>query len=283
MFPYKMLFRFLSAMVLFATGGFAAGHDLPLPFDSAPPEVAAPAPVTEPVDTTTTTLPAVDESTTTTTTAPDAPVVEPVPVPVPIDPTAIDPAPAAPSTPTPVKPAKPVGVPAEPADTPPAAPVDGDAPAVCAAAADTKACGPVAPDADNSHQTRVERCQDWWNSLAQAFEQNGRPEWATRARAIAGRCDAMITRWEEAQKRWEERRKAKGDHNTDGRPDSGRGFRRDGRDDRNGTKEAEAAKVARHSEGRHSGGSTPLLQGHTLTARRGPGPTATVRGLVTSG
>lgn len=253
MFPWKMLFRFFSATVLFATGGFAAGHDLPVPFDAAP-EAAAPAPVSDAVDTTTTTVAPVHESTTTTT-APDAPVVEPVPVPVTIDPTEIDPAPTAPSAPTTTKPAKPTaGVPADPSDTPPAAPVDGDAAAVCAAAK-TKACGPAAPTAaparDNSHQARVERCQDWWNSLAQAFDQNGRPEWATRARAVAGRCDAMITRWEEAQQRWEERRKAKGDHNDDGHPDNGRSFRRDGRDDRNGPKEARAAKVSRHSEGRH--------------------------------
>jgi hypothetical protein len=250
MFPWKMLFRFFSATVLFATGGFAAGHDLPMPFDTAPPEVAAPAPVTDPVDTTTTTAPVDESTTTTTTTAPDTPVVEPVPV----DPTTLDPAPTAPTTAPTTKPTKPaVGVPA-PADTPPAAPVDGDAPAVCAAASakvcgPTEAAAPAAPAADNSHQARVERCQDWWNSLAQAFDQNGRPEWATRARAIADRCDAMITRWEEAQKRWEERRQAKGDHNNDGRPDNGWGSRRDGRDDR--PREAKTAKFSRHGEGRH--------------------------------
>ena len=251
MFPWKMLFRFFSATVLLTTGGFAAGQDLPIPFDSAPIEVVAPAPVADPVDTTTTTVP-VDESTTTTT-APGTPEVEPVPVPSPIDPMVVDPEP----TPTTTAPAKsPVGV-AAPADTPPAAPVDGDAPAVCAAAK-RKACGPAepaaptaAPAADNSHEARVERCQDWWNSLAQAFDQNGRPEWATRARAIADRCDAMITRWEEAQKRWEEHRKAKGDHNDDGRPDNGRAFRRDGRDDRHKPEKAEVGDTAGHREGRH--------------------------------
>jgi hypothetical protein len=273
--------RFFSALVLFATGGLAAGAKLPPSFDPAPPEVAAtaaPAPDTTtttvppvdetattvppvdettttvpPVDKTTTTVPPVDETTTTTTTtAPDGPpgVVDPVPVPVrvpdPIAPTA-DPALTPPTKSKPVKPVKrakpPAGVPAPvPSDTPPAAPVDGDAPSVCAAAA-TKVCGPAeaAPTAgDNSHAARVQRCQDWWNSLAQAFDQNKRPEWAARAREIAGRCEAMITRWEEAQQRWEERRKEKGDHNRDGRPDNGR---------RN--KGAKAQKVPRHSEGRH--------------------------------
>ena len=55
MYPWKMFFRFMSAVVLMATGGFAAGQDLPLPFD-APTEVSAPA--AAPVgDTTTTTAP----------------------------------------------------------------------------------------------------------------------------------------------------------------------------------------------------------------------------------
>ena len=50
MFPWRMFFRAFSAMVLFLTGGFAAGQELPLPpFDSNPPEVVVP-PVTPPVD-----------------------------------------------------------------------------------------------------------------------------------------------------------------------------------------------------------------------------------------
>jgi len=249
MFPWKMLFRFFSATVLFATGGFAAGAELPVPFDTVPAPVAAPAAPVD--DTTTTTAAPVDETTTTTTIAPDAPpVVEPVSVPLPL-PEPIEPTPATPAPTAPEKPATPpVGVPAPaPADPPPAVPVDGDAPSVCAAAK-AKACGPAEPvaptAADNSHAARVQRCQDWWNSLAQAFEQNNRPEWATRARRIAGRCEAMITRWEQAQQRGEDRgrdKREKGDHNGDGHPDNG--WRNKGD---NGDK---PAKDSRHSERRH--------------------------------
>jgi len=85
MFPWKLLFRFFSAMVLMATGGYAAGHDLPMPFDFSPTQVSAPpaAPVTDPSTTTTT-----DSSTTTTTTADTPPVVVvPAPQPDPVPPT----------------------------------------------------------------------------------------------------------------------------------------------------------------------------------------------------
>src|SRR5260370_22697786 len=78
MHAWKMFFGFFSALVLMATGGFAAGHDLPVPFATAPTEAAAPpaAPVADP-STTTTTAPVADpappavDDTPTTTTAPD--------------------------------------------------------------------------------------------------------------------------------------------------------------------------------------------------------------------
>src|SRR5438132_4375772 len=89
MLPWKMFFRFFSALVLMATGGFAAGHDLPIPFATAPTEAAAPpaAPVADP-STTTTTAPVADsappavDDTTTTAPAPvvAAPVSDPAPV-----------------------------------------------------------------------------------------------------------------------------------------------------------------------------------------------------------
>jgi hypothetical protein len=217
MFPWKLLFRFFSAMVLFATGGFAAGHDLPLPFADSPAPVAAPAPADT---TTTTTLPVVDpappappaDDTTTTTTAP--PVVD-VPAPdvpaVPTVPTTVPPKPVTTTTTAP---------PAAPARDPkPVIPVDGDAPSVCAAAA-TSVCGPADPASAGTHAARVQRCQDWWNSLADAFDHNNRPEWAARARQIAGRCDEMITRWEQMEQRWQEGQA--GDHDGDGHRDSGR-------------------------------------------------------------
>jgi hypothetical protein len=263
MFPWKMFVRFFSAVVLMATGGFAAAHDLPLPLNAtsteivAPPAAAEPDPSTEitPVDD------AVDndndsdtgdadtaDDTTTTVADPDGtdtggPVVEPIPVPVPGKPA------------LPVTPAPPAVTP-DPADTaaPPAAPADDDGPAVCAAAAE-KVCGPAAtaaPAADDSFAARVQRCQNWWNALATRLEQNGRPEWAARARQVAGRCEAMITRWQERQDRWEE--KHKGDHNGDGHPDNGRGPKGDGGDDRRAPKakpQPQSNKVSRHSEGRH--------------------------------
>ncbi|HEV8625365.1 MAG TPA: hypothetical protein VG034_12965 [Acidimicrobiia bacterium] len=218
MFPWKMFFRSFSALVLFLTGGFAAGPELPLPmpFETNPTEAAAPAAPTVDETTTTTAAP-VDETTTTTTTiASDTlPVVEPVPAP---EPTAT-PEPTSPAQP--VKPAPPVAAPAPaPApDAPPAAPVDPDAPSVCAAAA-TRACG-TAPTADNSHDARVQRCEAWWTSLAQALNDNGRPDWAARATKIASHCDAIITRWEQMEQRWRERQDKKGDPNNDRRPDNG--------------------------------------------------------------
>lgn len=275
MLPAKMFFRSLSAAVLFVTGGFAAGAELPVPFDVARSEVVAPGSVADVLNTTPTTAPAdVDGSTTTTTTPEAPPVVErvpvPVPLPVPTEPTdPADPIDPAPTTPAPTAPAAAaVGVPAPVAAGPaPTAPVDGDAPAVCAAAK-AKVCGPGEPAAptaaDNSHAARVQRCQDWWNSLATAFEQNNRPQWAARAREIAGRCEAMVTRWQEAQPRWEESRRdrrEKGDHNGDGHPDNGWRNKEDRADgDRRGgdadgrrvakPAAAKADKISRHSEGR---------------------------------
>ncbi|HTC80661.1 MAG TPA: hypothetical protein VK848_03935 [Acidimicrobiia bacterium] len=248
MFPWKLLFRFFSAMVLLGTGGFAAGHEVSLPFVS-PPEASAPAAAPADSSTTTTTAPAaVDSTSTTTTTAPDssAPVVvEPV-----SDPTT--------TTTAPAKPAKPVTTttaPAAPVDTPPAVPVPGDAPSVCAAAA-TATCGPAdpAPPVDDSHAARVKRCQDWWNSLADAFDHNGEPQWATRAREIAGQCDAMITRWEQLQQEWAQHHQ-KGDHNGDGHPDNGWHNKQDGQGNNPAPPPAQpqpkVKQDSRHGEGRH--------------------------------
>jgi hypothetical protein len=258
MFPWKLLFRFFSAMVLFATGGFAAGHDLPLPFTGSPTEVAAPpaTPVADPT-TTTTTLPVVDptppvDGTTTTTTAPPV-VVEPVPDPVPVL--------VPPTTPVPPKPVTTTTAPPAVRAVPPAVPADGDAPSVCAAAA-TAVCGPAAPAPADTHAARVQRCQDWWNSLAAALDQNNRPEWATRAREIAGRCEEMITRWEQMQQNGADR--PKGDHNGDGHPDNGWNQGQDGQNGRDGQGDDPTPppaqpqaqpqgkqQVSRHGEGRH--------------------------------
>ena len=99
---------------------------------------------------------------------------------------------------------------------------------------------------------------DWWKSLAQAFADNGRPDWAARATQIAERCDEMITRWEQWEERRQERQdRVKGDHNGDGHPDNGwhqRGDRDDddrGDDDRDGRRgRPQAQKASRHREGR---------------------------------
>ncbi|HYH48570.1 MAG TPA: hypothetical protein VEG38_03380 [Acidimicrobiia bacterium] len=264
MLPWKMLFRFFSAGVLFVTGGFAAGAELPVPFDAVRAEVTAPEPVADVLDTTTTTNEA-GEPTTTTTSPPDVPEVIEVPVPLPVPlPEITEPAPTTPAPPAPAAPAKPpVGVPAPaPADPPPAPPVDGDASSVCAAAK-AKVCGPAEPvaptAADNTHAARVQRCQDWWDSLAQAFEQNGRPQWAARARKITGRCETMITRWEAAQQRGDERRQDRrenGDHNGDGHPDNGwhnKDERRDG-DRRDGDRrDGDGRRAPRPGAGRTQG------------------------------
>jgi hypothetical protein len=259
MFPWKLLFRFFSAMVLFATGGFAAGHDLPLPFTGSPTEVTAPpaTPVADPTTTTTTVpvvdpTPPVDGTTTTTTTAPPV-VVEPVPDPVPV------PVLVPPTTPVPPKPVT-------TSTAPPAVsvvPVDGDAPSVCAAAA-TAVCGPAAPAPADTHAARVQRCQDWWNSLADAFDHNNRPEWATRARQIAGRCEEMITGWEQMQQHGADR--PKGDHNGDGHPDNGWNQGQHGQNGQDGqdgddgpgdhptpppAQPQAKQQVSRHGEGRH--------------------------------
>jgi len=212
--PWKLLFRFFSAMVLLATGGFAAGHDIPLPF-SAPPPATAPAPGSS---TTTTTAPSATDGTTTTTTAPDStPPVLVTPVP--------DPAPTT-STTVPAKPTTTTTAPAAPgpSDTPPVVPVDDNAGAVCAAAA-TTTCGPAepVPASDDTHAARVQRCHDWWNSLAAAFTANNEPQWAAKATQIAGQCDAMITRWEQLEQQWAAHHQPKGDHNGDGHPDNGKG------------------------------------------------------------
>ncbi len=263
-FPWKLLFRFFSAMVLLATGGFAAGHDIPLPFTSPPP-ATAPAPVPE-SSTTTTTAPAPTDGSTTTTTAPDgstttttAPdstppvLVTPVPDPAPTTSTTVPTTPAGPTTTTTAPVATPApGTPAPgtPSDTPPVIPVDDNAGAVCAAAG-TTTCGPAepVPAPDDSHAARVQRCQDWWNSLAAAFTANNEPQWAAQATQVAGQCDAMITRWEQLEQQWAQHHAdVKGDHNGDGHPDNGRGP--------NGDHPAppaapQAQQVSRHGEGRH--------------------------------
>ncbi|MDQ1503774.1 MAG: hypothetical protein QOD57_1501, partial [Actinomycetota bacterium] len=222
----------------------------PLPFTGSPTEVAAPpaTPVADPT-TTTTTVPVVDptppvDGTTTTTTVPPV-VVDPVPNPVPVLVPPTTPVPPKPVTTTTVPPAVPV------------VPVDGDAPSVCAAAA-TAVCGPAAPAPADTHAARVQRCQDWWNSLADAFDQNNRPEWATRARDIAGRCEEMITRWEQMQQNGADRQK--GDHNGDGHPDNGWNQGQDGPNGHDGqgdhptppqAKPQAKQQVSRHGEGRH--------------------------------
>lgn len=253
LFPWKLLFRFFSALMLLATGGFAAGHDIPLPF-SSPPPATAPASGSS---TTTTTAPAATDGSTTTTTAPDAstttttapdstpPVlVTPVPDPAPTTSTTV---PAKPTTTTTAPAATPA--PGTPSVTPPAVPVDDNAGAVCAAAA-TTTCGPAeaVPAAGDTHAARVQRCQDWWNSLAAAFTANNEPQWAAKATQIAGQCDAMITRWEQLEQQWAAHHQPKGDHNGDGHPDDGQG--------QNGDHPAPPApprpqQVSRHGEGRH--------------------------------
>jgi len=259
MLPWKLFFRFFSALVLMATGGFAAGHDLPSPFDSNPAPVTATA---APDSTTTTTTTVADDSaqsetgttqaddSATTTTAPgmvdilpvtDAPTTsttEPAPAP----------APDKPAAPAPKAPLKPAPAPADPA---PAQPVDGDAPAVCAAAA-TNTCAPVAPTADDSRAARVQRCQDWWNSLADAFTAHNRPDWAARASELAGRCDEFVTRWEQWEQTWQDwqarhPKDPKGDHNGDGHADNGQGPKHD----HPAPPPAQPKQVSRHGEGRH--------------------------------
>jgi hypothetical protein len=260
--PWKLLFRFFSAMVLLATGGFAAGHDIPLPFTSPPPVTApstttttapstttttAPSTTTTTVPpTTTTTAPSATDGSTTTTTAPDgstttttAPDSTP---PVVVTPVAL-PAPTTPVTTTPA--------PGTPSDTPPVIPVDGDAGAVCAAAA-TPTCGPAepVPAPDDSHAARVQRCQDWWNALAAGFTANNEPQWAAQATAIAGQCDAMITKWEQLEQQWAQHQPApKGDHNGDGHPDNGRGPK--GNQPAPPPVQPQASQFSRHGEGRH--------------------------------
>jgi len=249
MFPWKLLFRFFSATVLLATGGFAAGHEVPLPFAS-PPEASAPAVPTADPSTT-----APDDSnqsdqaddSTTTTTAPDssAPVVvEPVADPATTS-TTVTTTPSKSTTTT----TAPKAVPTKgtQADTPPAVPVPGEAPSVCAAAA-TSTCGPTQP-ADDTHAARVQRCQDWWNSLADAFDKNGEPQWAAKAREIAGQCDAMITRWEQLRQEWAQTHH-KGDHNGDGHPDDGLGPKPGDPGD-HPAPPPQPKQVSRHGEGRH--------------------------------
>src|SRR5207248_503849 len=122
--------------------------------------------------------------------------------------------------------------PFDPNPSPVPAPRDaGDAPAVCAAAA-TNTCAPVAPTADDSRAARVQRCQDWWNSLADAFTAHNRPDWAARASELAGRCDEFVTRWEQWEQTWQDwqarhPKDPKADHNGDGHADNGQGPKHD--------------------------------------------------------
>jgi hypothetical protein len=127
---------------------------------------------------------------------------------------------------------------------------------VCAAAA-KPSCGPADPTLAPDHAARVQACQDWWNSLATAFDANNRPEWAAQARQIAGQCDAMITRWEQLEQKWLEHHPGpKGDHNGDHHPDNGQGPQGDQGDNHTPppppAKPAKpAAQVSHHGEGRH--------------------------------
>jgi hypothetical protein len=229
MVPWKVFIRSVGVVTLLATGGFAAGQDV-MPFshvsrsvgeqavvdDGTTPDVE-PAAETPTVDESA--LPADGDGTTTEvpdTAAPD--IVDPADTP---DPTVVD-DPEKPETPSTTAPpaAAPDG---EETATPPTAPAEDDASVVCAAAAETT-CGvaePV-PAADSSFDARVQRCQAWWNRLADRLAARNRPQWAERARQVADRCDEMVARWQERQDRRQERHdKAKGDHNCDGRPDNG--------------------------------------------------------------
>jgi hypothetical protein len=236
MVPWKVFIRSVGVVTLLATGGFAAGQDV-MPFSHVSRSVGEQAvvddgttPDVEPAAET----PTVDEAAlpadgdATTTEVPGTAVPEIVDPADPPDPTVVDDPekPEAPSTTTP-----PATAPdADETVTPPAAPVEDDASIVCVAAAETT-CGvaePV-PAADSSFDARVQRCQNWWNRLADRLAARNRPQWAERARRVADRCDEMIARWQERQDRQDRRQdrrqdgpeKAKGDHNCDGRPDNG--------------------------------------------------------------
>ena len=122
---------------------------------------------------------------------------------------------------------------------------------MCAAAA-TNTCAPVAPTADDSRAARVQRCQDWWNSLADAFTAHNRPDWAARASELAGRCDEFVTRWEQWEQTWQDwqarhPKDPKGDHNGDGHADNGQGPKHD----HPAPPPAQPKQVSRHGEGRH--------------------------------
>jgi hypothetical protein len=139
-----------------------------------------------------------------------------------------------------------------PPGPPPAHPVDDDASKVCAAAA-SATCGPADPAPSADHAARVQRCQAWWNALADALDHNGQPKWADKAREIAGRCDAMITRWEHLQQEWA-KHLDKADHNGDGHPDNGKG---PGHDQGNQSSPPPAPprtqpqSLSSHADGRH--------------------------------
>ena len=224
-------------VTLLATGGFAAGQDV-MPFSHVSRSVGGQAvvddgttPDAETPDAETAETPTVDEAAlpgegdntpteVPATAAPD--IVDPADTP---DPTVVE-VPEKPETPTTTTTPPPAAAPdANETATPPTAPAEDDATVVCAAAAETT-CGvaePV-PAADSSFDARVQRCQAWWNRLADRLAARNRPQWAERARQVAGRCDEMVARWQERQDRRQERQakaKVKGDHNCDGRPDNG--------------------------------------------------------------
>jgi hypothetical protein len=230
--PWKMFVRSVSVVTLLTAGGFAAGQDV-LPFanvsrgvapqvfvadDTALDATAADATDTPVVD------PAAevgeaDSSTTTTTAAPaaDTPTT---------DTPATDPAPIVPVVDVPKTVVTPPATPAPDSSVaPPATPAENDAPAVCAAAAESP-CGPPdpAPAAALTTDERVQRCQDWWNRLADRLQAR-RPAWAERARRVAERCEAIVARWEDRHAakpvKQDKPAKMKGDHNCDDRPDNG--------------------------------------------------------------
>jgi hypothetical protein len=241
MLPWKVFIRAVGAVTLLTMGGLAAGGDV-VPFSHVSRSVGMQAVVEEEA------APAVE--------ADETPVVDDAAVPaddgsavteIPdsADPAGTDEVDPEPATPPVVEVTEAPGTPTTTApevdapDTPPAAPAEDDAPVVCAAAAET-ACGPADPElaADARFDARVQRCEAWWNRLADRLEDRNRPRWAARARMVAERCEVIITRWQERKERREERRddrqvrreerqdrreerKVKGDHNCDGRPDNG--------------------------------------------------------------
>jgi hypothetical protein len=229
MVPWKVFIRSVGVVTLLATGGLATGQDV-VPFSHVSRAVGAQAVV----DDESIAAPDADESPTVDEAALPAEGDDtPTEVTAPADPDSVDPGdtadPAAPPVvEAPEKPEAPTTTPPTAAPdvdetaVPPVAPAEDDAAVVCVAAAETT-CGvaePV-PAADSSFDARVQRCQAWWNRLADRLAARNRPQWAERARQVADRCDEMIARWQDRQDRRQEKKAKPCDHNNDGHPDNG--------------------------------------------------------------